>query len=353
MAALLPNAQQSPQVVSVGSGKLGLRLGGTTLKDRKGRIDYLHAHAGSKVFDAKLEDLVPKPKKKIQQGIAEANLILVTSQEIDQLCEGDNIPLARRTMDEILHELRRVLRILAEFGVQSIILTADHGYLFGDAPGDDMKIDAPGGHTVDLHRRVWIGNGGDSHPAYFRADLADFGLSDEYELVTPRNFAIFKSPGGAKAYFHGGLSPQELIIPVLTLTPKQQLAAPAWSGQINWNLQLGGSGHKITRSCSVQITGQAAGLFEIEPPKVRVEVRNRQGDIISTPGIASYGFEEATGNTQLELKDDDPRTIAPNAIAVWITDDTAQKNVTLHLVDASSGAELARLEGLEIAGTIL
>lgn len=352
MAALLPNADAEPaaSVVSVGNGKLGLKVGGTIIKDRKGRVDYLTAHAGVAVFAARLDELLPKPSKKVQLGIASADLILVTSQEIDQLCEGDNIHLARRTMDEILHELRRVLRLLSELGLQTIILTADHGYLFGEEPGEDMKIDPPGGHTVDLKRRVWIGRGGNSHPAYLRTDLANLGLSSEFELVTPWNFAIFKVAGGARAYFHGGLSPQELVIPILTLTPK---GGPTGSltSTIAWTLRLGSSSMKVSRFCSVQVGGQSQGLFDLVPPKVRVEVR-AQGKVISAPVTASYGFEEGTGDTQLELKADDPRALEPNSIALRFTDDTPQKNVTIHLLDAASGAELKRLEGVEVVSGI-
>ncbi len=350
MAALLPNAEQTASIVSVGSGKLALKLGETILKDRKSRVDYLTAHAGVAVFAARLDELLPKPGKKTQQALAAADLVLITSQEIDQLCEGDNIHLARRTMDEILHELRRVLRLLSELGLQTIILTADHGYLFGEEPGKDMKIDSPGGHTVDLHRRVWIGHGGDLHPACLRTDLANLGPSSEFELVTPWNFAIFKVPGGARTYFHGGLSPQESVIPILTLTPKGKPAAGLTS-DIQWTLRLGSSSLKISRFCSVQVSGHSKGLFDLVPPRVRLEAR-AQGKVISAPVTASYGFEEGTGDTQLELKADDPQAIEPNTVALRITDDTPQNNVTIHLLDAASGVELERLEGIEVVSGI-
>ena len=347
MAALLPNAQQSPSVVSVGGGELGLVLGETVLKDRKGRIAYLSAHAGTPVFAARLDNLLPQPGKKTQQKIKQASLILITSQEIDALCEEDNIPLARRTMDEILHELRRAVRILKELGAQNFIITADHGYLFGEEIGEEMKIDAPGGNTVDLHRRVWIGKGGAAHPAYLRAKLADFGLNDELELATPWNFAVFKVSGGAKAYFHGGLSPQELIIPVIAFSAGQTEAAPL-TGDIHWTLVLGSASGKIGRFCSVQVGGSAAGLFEITPPAVRVEVR-AGNKIISTPVTASYNFAEGTGDVQLRLQKDNPKAIEPNTISLMITRETSQKKVSVHLVDAAGGAELGRLKDIELA----
>ena len=121
------------------------------------------------VVDVRLDELLPNPKKALRDSIKSADLMLVTSQEIDELCEGDNVHLARRIMDDMLLELRRVFRILRDQGVKTIICTADHGYLFGEEVGVDMKIDPPGGNTVDLHRRVWVGQGGAADLAYMRA----------------------------------------------------------------------------------------------------------------------------------------------------------------------------------------
>ena len=53
------------------------------------------------VFDAKLDNLT-KALKKVREGTENAQLILVTSQEIDVLCEQDNITQARRQMDGVL-----------------------------------------------------------------------------------------------------------------------------------------------------------------------------------------------------------------------------------------------------------
>ena len=96
------------------------------------------------VFDAKLEDLLPKPSKRVRDGVSNAQLVLITSQEIDELCEQDNITQARRQMDGVLNDLRRGFRVLSDLGVTSIVFTADHGHLFADEVSD-AKIDAPKG----------------------------------------------------------------------------------------------------------------------------------------------------------------------------------------------------------------
>ena len=346
MAGLLPRANQSAKVVSAGSGKLGLEIQGKLIAERKDRIAFLKEHVDGPVFDTKLDSLLPKPSKKIRDGIEQAQLILVTSQEIDELCEMDNIPQARRQMDSILNDLRRSFRILSDLKVQTIILTADHGHIFADEISDDMKIDAPGGNTADLHRRVWIGVGGTVEPSYLRTSLASLGIDSEYDLATPWTFACFKSKGGARAYFHGGLSPQELIVPVVVMTSAAQAPGKSSVG-IEWTI-IPGTQKLTTRFFSVQVGGTETGLFAQEPPRVRVEIRAR-GKCISTPVSASYGFEDATGEVQLKQSEEDNKKIEPNTVTLMIVEDVTQKTVGLHLIDATSGAELASLDNIEVA----
>ena len=304
MAALLPKANQSAKVVPVGGGKLGLEINGTVLKDRKDRIAFLKMHAEVSVFDTKLEDLLPKPSKKVREGILNAQLTLVTSQEIDELCESDNIAQARLQMDGILGHLRRGVRVLSDLGIKTIVLAADHGHLFAEEISEDMKIDAPGGQTEDLHRRVWVGVGGAAAPSYLRAPLTSLGVESALDIATPWTFACFKAKGGARAYFHGGLSPQELIIPVVVMTPKATAMSGAPTG-LQWQLTPG-SAKLTTRFFSVQITGNQLGLFGSAPPKVRVEIRANKKSV-SLPVSASYGFEDATGDVTLKFVEGDAK----------------------------------------------
>ena len=345
MASLLPKASHG-KVVNVGGGKLALDIDGTVVKDRKDRVNFLKEHAGVAVFEARLEDLLPKPTKKVRQGIENAQLVLITSQEIDELCEQDNIAQARRQMDGVLVDLRRGVRVLADLGVKAIVLVADHGHLFADEISDDMKIDAPGGDTVDLHRRVWIGVGGTHEPSYLRTSLSSLGVESEFDIATPWNFACFKAKGGARAYFHGGLSPQELIVPVVSLAPSAQTVGGPPTA-VNWTLTTG-TPKLTTRFFSVQITGRQAGLFGLEPPKVRVEIRAK-GKSVSRPVSASYGFEDATGEVQLRLREGEPQEIESNTVAMMLIEEISQKTVSVVLLDASSGIELATLERIEVA----
>ena len=345
MAALLPKAHASAKVVSVGGGKLALEIDGTVIRDRKERVAFLKEHAGVSVFEAKLDDLLPKPSKKTADGIQGAQLVLITSQEIDELGEQNNSSQARLQVDGVLGHLRRGVRVLANHGVKTIILVADHGHWFADKISEDMKIDAPGGKAEDLHPRVWVGIGGTSAPSFLRMPLNMLGVESDLDLATPWNFACFKSKGGGNAYFHGGLSPQELIIPVMTLVGSAQGASLA-SG-LTWTL-LPGSTKLTTRFFSVQIGGQQTGLFGAEVPQVRIEIRANK-KCVSTPISASYGYEDSTGEIALKISDKDSKRIESNTVTVMISEEITQKTVSVVLLDASTGNELAKIDGIEVA----
>jgi PglZ domain len=337
MAALLPKANESAKVVAVGGGKVALEIGGTVVKDRKDRMTFLKENAGVTVFEAKLEDLLPKPTKKVKDGIQGAELTLITSQEIDELCEADNVAQARLQIDSVLSHLRRGVRVLADHGIKTIVLVADHGHLFAEEIGEDMKIEAPGGKVEDLHRRVWIGVGGTSEPSYLRTSLASLGVESEFDIATPWTFAVFKSKGGGRAYFHGGMSPQELIVPVVVMRSVLKAAAP--SAGIQWTLKPG-TAKLTTRFFSVQITGEQSSLFGIEPPTVRIELRANKRPV-SQPVSASYGFENATGEVKLKPAEGDNKRIEPNTVTVMVTEEITQKTVGVYLLDATTGAEVA------------
>ena len=63
---------------------------------------------------------------------------------------------------------------------------------------------------------------------------------------------------------------------------------------------------------------------------------------------ASYGFDEATGDVVLRRDEERPKDIAPNTITLMVVDEVDQKTVGLYLIDGATGAELTRIEKIEV-----
>jgi len=345
MASLLPGAKDG-RLVPLGDGRLAMEIGGTVIKSRPDRMKYFEdftKNLGLNFFECSLDDLVPKPKDSITKGISDADLIVVTSQEIDELCESDNISLARSSMGELLRRLQGALRVLSSLGLNRFILTADHGYIFGEELGEDMKIDPPGGETLDLTRRAWVGRGGAADSSYLRLRLSDLGQAGDLDMAVPLRFACFKVKGGARAYFHGGLSPQELIIPVLTLTTSRK--EQETEGEIAWSLAH--ASKVTTRIFLVTVSGRAKKFQPLVPPTIRLELRDGSTPI-SEMADASYGFIKDTKEVKLAALGSDPYGLAPNVVTLNITRKPAGKKLRLHLIDARTEVELTQEKELDV-----
>lgn len=225
MAALLPGASSSFAVVAGRSGAAA-QIEGTVLTglaDRQRVLKAKHPDAA----DIALGELLNASGKKLAGKLDGVRFLVVRSTEIDQLGETDGGAIARQVMDTAIGNVARSVRKLAGIGFGSFVIAADHGHLFSLRREDDMKIDAPGGRPLEEHRRCWIGHGGATPAAAVRISAAELGYASDLEFVFPTGTGVFKA-GGGLAYHHGGLSLQELVVPVMTFRmPAQKAKAPA------------------------------------------------------------------------------------------------------------------------------
>jgi hypothetical protein len=336
MAALLPGSEKALELAESG-GELVVRVDGRPLKDRAARVRLLRDLLGGRFVELKLNDLV-KSVRKVQEMVQSAEVVLVTSQEIDRRGEESaDEDEARRYMDEVLDKLRRGVRRLAALGVTTCVLTADHGHLFVEGLTSGMKIDPPGGRTVELHRRVWLGHGGQSAPGYIRVAADKLGLKGDLEFAFPRELACFKVRGGSEAYFHGGASLQEMVIPVAVLQLSAGLPAAKDASQIELAMDRP---RVTTRFFSVTATYRPAGLFPAAQKRVVFSVRAGRKEV-GTAAMAAYGFEGATQEVVLEPD-------RPNAITLMLTEEPEGGSVSVHVLDAASRIEQARWEQLPV-----
>jgi len=342
MAALMPNAHAQAELVPVGPGRVGLSFQGRTLASRKDRLEYLEEIVGIPVYTAQLESLLPA-KAKVREAIKDAALVVVTAtDELDGICETGNVALARRLMHDVLQQLVRATRVLHGLGVESVVITADHGFLFGETIDSGGKIDPPGGVTHDLHRRAWVGIGGAASESIVRFSARQAGLEGNLEIAVPRSLGCFKVAGGTLAYFHGGASPQELLVPVLVVKAARQIHQ---RGSVTWSLMTG-SKSISSRFVSVQVSGAADGLFRLHPTRVLVELREGK-TVLSRAVSASYGFDQASGGMTLDPSEDG-RTFKPDTVTLLLEQLPAGAMVTVALVDAESERTVKTIDAVPV-----
>ena len=338
MAALMPGAEDGATLEAGRDGRLGLVIKGQLLRNRAERMDHLRREVPGAVV-LKLGDVVPS-KRGIREKLATASLVVVTvTDELDGLGDGVNPEMARRLMDDTLVQVRRAVKVLFQLGVRQAVVTSDHGHLFGEAIESDRHIPAPGGQTVDMHPRAWIGRGGAAHAAHARLCASDLGLGGDLEVAVPWSTGCFATSGATGEYFHGGGSPQELVVPVLVVESTFTSAVPIGTG--SWTLTP--SRPKLSSLvATIIVGGEADGLFTDPVRRVRIEVRDGR-KVIGRPTAAAYGFDAATGELALE-HDPSVRSFRANTVTVRLEEAPKASKVSVVMLDARTDQELAQAE---------
>ena len=263
MAALLPGASASFSLVER-KGRLAASIEGTAMSGLSERLKFLKTKVPD-VTDVALGKVLSSSSSRLSKSIGEASLVVVRSQEIDALGENVDELTARAAMESVIGNVARAIRKLASASIENFVVTADHGHQFSIRKDDDMKTDNPGGDTVDTHRRCWIGHGGITPPGTVRVSGAELGYDSNLDFIFPTGLGVFKA-GGGLSFHHGGVSLQELVIPVVSVRiPRKDSKMP--TGMV---AQLRGVPDKLTNrtfGVRVLVTGN---LFTTESVALRL-----------------------------------------------------------------------------------
>ena len=294
MAALLPSAAGSFSVSEAG-GALVATVAGVAMKSLKERSRFLAAQVPG-VVELEVGQVLEMRADKLRKRVEGAPLVVVRSQQVDGLGESASTLLARQVMDTAIANVARAVRRLASAGIEYFVVTADHGHLFALERGDDMKTDAPGGATVALHRRCWAGRGGGTPAGAVRVSAAELGYATDLDLVFPSGLGVFKA-GGDLAYHHGGLSLQELVIPVLSFR-----LAPAAAPREGVAVSLSGVPEKVTnRTFSITLSmGSPSGDLFLPDELTVVPVLLCGDEQVGEAGMAmEAGFDRVAKSVTL------------------------------------------------------
>ncbi len=336
MAALLPGASANFSVVQH-KGKLAALVDNVPLPGVAERIKYLKSRVPD-VVDLTLSAALQDKPSDLKKKVAGRSLVAVRSTEIDYLGETGDDHLARQSMDTVIGNIARAVRRLAAAGVEHFVITADHGHQFGLRKGDDMKTDAPGGDTVELHRRCWVGRGGATPPGTVRVNAADLGYASDLEFVFPKGLGVFKA-GGDLSFHHGSTSLQEIVIPVLSFRIPAAEATPEPGGV---ELRLKGVPDAITnRMFVVNVEVSVLGMFAPEAVEVRVVLLSEKAEQAGEAGMASGGELDRERGV-LRVK---PGTTAH--VGMMLANDEAA-SVRVVVLEPATGAVLAQSAALPL-----
>jgi hypothetical protein len=328
MAALMPGAAASFSVVEE-KDRLGVRIDGAFLPDLAARKKHATARV-PKLLDVGLDELLSLQPSKLAKKVDGAQVVLVRSQEIDHAGETGFTFQARQVMDTVIDNLARAIRKLSAAGVEHSVVTADHGHLFAMDRDESMRIDPPGGVTVELHRRCWIGRGGQTPLGCVRVAASTLGYTSDLDFVFPVGCGVFRA-GGDLAFHHGGPTLQEAIIPVVVTRLKVREDQAALAA-----VEVLGAPDAVTNgifTVTIRMAGATPSLFA-NSMQLRPLLLGGGKQVGGVGMVMGAGFDQQSGIITLQ-----PGQVATVA---FVLRDREAKSIKIVVQDPATDAEVYR-----------
>ena len=217
MAALLPGKS-----ISV-NDSMDVLVDGNPTRSTVERNAILNATPKASVA-IQYNDLLNMKKDERRELVAGKDVIYIYHNSIDAI--GDKAPTESKVFDACetaIQEISGILRIIVnELSGTNIFITADHGFLYTYKPlSESDKIGrAFSGNVYELGRRYALTAPDTTAdfllPVNLERELdAPSGASLAIKGYAPQDTIRMKVQGGGENYVHGGISLQELVVPVI------------------------------------------------------------------------------------------------------------------------------------------
>ena len=211
MAALLPHKELEVEL----HGEVLKVMADGVSTDAGYRDKILKAEKPNSVA-VKYEDLVNAKRADRSAMVKGMDVVYIYHDTIDEASHTSDT-MVFPACDDAIQELKNLTKIICnDFGATHILFTADHGFLYTYSPlTEDDKIDKTGfvNRIVEYGRRYAIMMK-DSDPDYLQK-VQFLGGTSEYDAFAPKENVRIKMNGSGLNFVHGGISLQEMVVPVI------------------------------------------------------------------------------------------------------------------------------------------
>ena len=223
MNVLAPLSQTGKLTMGSDRGFKGFKLGEYTVRKPEDRVRAMgdrsvdNVNSGRRrVRQFKLSEVCDRSTESLKQGCANAETIVVHSQEIDDAGEAN---LGLIAFEECLKQLRSAWNRLKSIGIDEFVFTADHGFLLQDQTTKQVTW----GTIRDPHRRYILDDQPRSEAETVTVSLSALNYEGQTGyLLFRRDTAVFATGNPGATFVHGGNSLQERVIPVLSVSHRHR-----------------------------------------------------------------------------------------------------------------------------------
>ena len=214
MAALLPH-RELRLVENIGDIKVLCDRESTDGTAARNKI-LNQEHPGNVAISYKT--LLSMKQAERRETVSQAQAVYIYHNAIDAV--GDKAATEDQVFDaceQAIREIKNLVRMIVnDMNGTNILITADHGFLYSYQPleeSDKAEKSFVTGQIVELDRRYVIAEGDCTAEHMIKLPMTRYGSS--LTGFTPQANIRMKKQGGGMNYVHGGVSLQEMAVPVI------------------------------------------------------------------------------------------------------------------------------------------
>lgn len=212
MAALLPH--NAINLAEKTNGTIGVMVDGVSTE--AGYRDKILKAANEKSVALKYDNIIGLKRADRQELVKGMDVVYIYHDKIDEASHTADSAVFP-ACDDAIDEIKNLIRIIVnDFGGTKIYVTADHGFLYTYSPlTENDKVDSSGfaQSTAEYGRRYVITDK-EVDLDYLLSVKMEDGIAS-YHAFAPRENVRIKMKGGGLNYVHGGISLQEMVVPLV------------------------------------------------------------------------------------------------------------------------------------------
>ncbi len=287
MAALLPG-----QALGVDAASATVTVDGRSASGTTNRAEILSLACGGKATGVQAEVFLEMNTKTEGRALMrDHEVVYIFHNVIDKT--GDAAGTEAKTFDAVeqaFEELELIIKKVANINGSNMLLTADHGFLFqqSDVDAADATSLPVATEWTFRNRRFSLGRGVHSAANVKVFDSAALGVSGDWSAAFPLSLGRFPRQGSGMRYVHGGISLQEVVVPVV----KIHKARTDDTGRVEVEL-LRVPAKITTGQLSIALFQDRPAIAKVLPRTLRVGIFAKDGTSLSEIKTQTFDSREA------------------------------------------------------------
>ena len=245
------------------------------------------------------------------------NLVYLFHQTVDKEGHDDNGKTAVDGCRKAVNELAEIIeKIMASYNRNTVILTADHGFLFNDMIFEDKDKQHIQEDAVDPKSRYYLTSSNAKIDNIAKWPIREVsGIDRDLLVAVPVGTNRLAAPGGGYKFAHGGASLQEMVIPVMTCTRRRFTLEEMQRVEVMLldtnNLSITSSALQITVIQKEAVTNEVKGrtvtvaIYDKDMAVTRIQeivLNSTNADPMSRMNTLTLTLEKPIATSILELR---------------------------------------------------